>query len=99
MAEDREEKKESSNMMTKVVEMMFPLLVAGVGWILTQITGFNTRLNSVESKMPMLLTPEGIVISSPQDTAARIQMKEELISKINDLEVRIRLLEAQETKK
>ena len=99
MAEDKEEKKEESSMMTKVVEMMFPLLVAGVGWLLTQITGFNTRLNNVESKMPMLLTQEGIVISSPQDTAARIVMKEELMNKINDLEVRIRLMEAQEGKK
>ena len=99
MADNKEEKKEESNMMTKVVEMMFPLLVAGVGWLLTQITGFNTRLNSVESKMPMLLTQEGIVISSPQDTAARIAMKEELMNKINDLDVRIRLMEAQQGKK
>lgn len=86
--------KQSGGIMGKAMEMLFPILVAGVGWLLTQITSFNTRLNNVEAKMPMLLTPEGIVISSPQDSAARQAVKEELLDKIYDLQLRVKLLEA-----
>ena len=86
-------KDEAGGFMSKAVEMLFPLLVAGVGWLLTQIASFNNRLISVESKMPMLLTPEGIVISSPQDADARQKVKEELLDKIQDLQVRVKLLE------
>ena len=87
--------RQTGGIMGKAVEMLFPILVAGVGWLLTQITSFNNRLISVESKMPMLLTPEGIVISSPQDSAGRQAMKEELLDKIQDLQVRVKLLESQ----
>ena len=86
-------KDEAGGFMGKAMEMLFPLLVAGVGWLLTQIASFNNRLISVESKMPMLLTPEGIVISSPQDADARQKVKEELLDKIQDLQVRVKLLE------
>ncbi|MEY4411752.1 MAG: hypothetical protein RL560_11 [Actinomycetota bacterium] len=86
-------KKESGGLMGKAMEMLFPLLVAGVGWLLTQIASFNNRLIGVESKMPMLLTAEGVVISSPQDAAARQAMKEDLLDKIFDLQVRVKLLE------
>jgi hypothetical protein len=85
--------KETGGLMGKAMEMLFPLLVAGVGWLLTQIASFNNRLIGVEAKMPMLLTPEGVVISSPQDAAGRQQMKEELLDKIFDLQVRVKLLE------
>ena len=85
--------------MGKAMEMLFPLLVAGVGWLLTQIASFNNRLIGVESKMPMLLTPEGVVISSPQDAAGRQQLKEELLDKIQDLQVRVKLLEQEEARK
>lgn len=90
---------QGGGMMSKAVEMLFPLLVAGVGWLLTQIASFNNRLIGVESKMPMLLTPEGVVISSPQDAAGRQQMKEELLDKIQDLQVRVKLLEAEDDRK
>lgn len=86
--------RQTGGIMGKAVEMLFPILVAGVGWLLTQIASFNNRLISVESKMPMLLTPEGIVISSPQDSASRQAMKEELLDKIQDLQVRVKLLES-----
>ena len=86
-------KDEAGGFMGKAMEMLFPLLVAGVGWLLTQIASFNNRLIGVESKMPMLLTPEGIVISSPQDADGRQKMKEELLDKIQDLQVRVKLLE------
>ena len=92
-------KKEEGGLMGKAMEMMFPLLVAGVGWLLTQIASFNNRLIGVESKMPMLLTPEGVVISSPQDAAGRQQLKEDLMDKIQDLQVRVKLLEQETNRK
>lgn len=91
--------KEEGGLMGKAMEMLFPLLVAGVGWLLTQIASFNNRLIGVESKMPMLLTPEGVVISSPQDAAGRQQLKEELLDKIQDLQVRVKLLEQEVARK
>jgi hypothetical protein len=93
------EKKEQGGMMGKAMEMLFPILVAGVGWLLTQIASFNNRLIGVESKMPMLLTPEGIVISSPQDAEARQKLKEDLLDKVFDLQVRVKLLEQEATRK
>ena len=92
-------KEETGGIMGKAMEMLFPLLVAGVGWLLTQIASFNNRLISVEAKMPMLLTPEGIVISSPQDAEGRQKMKEELLDKIQDLQVRVKLLEQEMARK
>lgn len=92
-------KKEEGGLMGKAMEMLFPLLVAGVGWLLTQIASFNNRLIGVEAKMPMLLTPEGIVISSPQDAEARQKLKEDLLDKVQDLQVRVKLLEQEVEKK
>ena len=86
--------RQTGGIMGKAVEMLFPILVAGVGWLLTQIASFNNRLIGVESKMPILLTPEGVIISSPQDASARQVMKEELLDKIYDLQLRVKLLEA-----
>ena len=88
--------KEAGGMMGKAMEMLFPILLAGVGWLLTQIASFNNRLMAVESKMPILITNDGVIISSPQDAAGRQQLKDELMDKIVDLQVRVKLLETEE---
>ena len=80
--------------MGKIVDMLFPVLLAAVGWLLSEIASFNNRLISIEGKMPILITQEGTPTDSPISAAARQKQKEELLDKIYDLQLRVKLLEA-----
>ena len=79
--------------MEKVVDMLFPVLLAAVAWLLGEITSFQNRLIALESKMPILITEEGVIIDSPQSAAARQDMKDDLMHDIHDLQVRVKLME------
>ena len=79
--------------MQKVVDMLFPVLLAAVGWLLTEIASFNNRLLSIESKMPALITSEGVPTDSPLSATKRQQMKDEIMNDIHDLQVRVKLME------
>ena len=79
--------------MQKIVDMLFPVLLAAVGWLLTEITSFNNRLIAIEGKMPALITPEGVPTDSPISASARQRQKEELLDKIYDLQMRVKLIE------
>lgn len=82
--------------MQKIIDMLFPVLLAAVGWLLTEIASFNNRLISIEGKMPALITPEGVPTDSPISASARQKQKEELLDKIYDLQLRVKLLEERE---
>ena len=77
----------------KIINMLFPVLVAAIGWLLTQITTLNEKVQSLESKMPALITPNGVPTDSPLSAEARYKLRDELTGKINDLSVRVRILE------
>ena len=79
--------------MQKIVDMLFPVLLAAVGWLLTEIASFNNRLMSVESKMPALITPEGVPTDSPLSAGRRQEMKDDIMEDIHDLQVRVKLME------
>ena len=79
--------------MQKIVDMLFPVLLAAVGWLLTEIASFNNRLIAIEGKMPALITPEGVPTDSPISASARQRQKEELLDKIYDLQMRVKLIE------
>ncbi len=79
--------------MQKLVDMLFPVLVAAVGWLLSEIATMNNRLISIESKIPVLITAEGIPTDSPISAAARQKQREDLMDRIHDLQVRVKLLE------
>jgi len=79
--------------MEKVVDMLFPVLLAAVAWLLGEITSFQNRLIALESKIPILITNEGVIIDSPQSAAARQEMKDDLMHDIHDLQVRVKLME------
>lgn len=79
--------------MQKVIDMLFPVLLAAVGWLLAEIASFNNRLLSIESKMPALITSEGVPTDSPISAERRHAMKEEIYNDIHDLKVRVKLLE------
>lgn len=79
--------------MEKVVDMLFPVLLAAVGWLLSEITSFQNRLIEIESKMPILITDDGVPTDSPVSAARRQQMKDDLLDRIHDLQVRVKLME------
>jgi hypothetical protein len=76
-----------------IVPMVFPVLVAAVGWMITSVNAMQSDLIDIKSKMPALITPQGVPTDSPISAAARAQMKEDLVTRIQELEVRVRLLE------
>jgi len=79
--------------MQKIVDMLFPVLLAAVGWLLTEIASFNNRLIAIESKIPILITEDGVPTDSPLSAAKRQQLKDEIMDDIHDLQVRTKLLE------
>lgn len=78
---------------TKIINMLFPVLIAAIGWLLTQITTLNSKVQEIESKMPILISSNGVPTDSPISAEARYKLRDELTGKINDLAVRVKLLE------
>jgi len=79
--------------MQKIVDMLFPVLLAAVGWLLTEIASFNNRLIAIESKIPILITEEGVPTDSPLSAAKRQDLKDDIMEDIHDLQVRVKLIE------
>ena len=73
--------------------MLFPVLLAAVGWLLREIASLNNRLLSIESKMPALITSEGVPTDSPISAARRQDLKDDIMEDIHDLQVRVKLME------
>jgi len=80
----------------EVLKMVIPILVVSIGWLLGQVSSFSNRLISLESKMPALITSEGVPTDSPLSAEKRVKLREDLQKEINDLNVRLRLLEERE---
>ena len=78
---------------SKIINMLFPVVVAAIGWLLTQISTLTMKVQDLESKMPMLITPQGTPTDSPISAEARYKLRDELTAKINELTVRVRILE------
>ena len=81
---------------SEILKMVIPILVVSIGWLLGQVSSFSNRLIALESKMPALITSEGVPTDSPLSAEKRAKMREELQKEINDLNVRLRLLEERE---
>lgn len=77
----------------EILKMVIPILVVSIGWLLGQVSSFSNRLISIESKMPALITSEGVPTDSPLSAEKRAKMREDIQKEINDLNVRVRLLE------
>lgn len=83
----------SSFSMEKVVDMLFPVLLAAVAWLLGEITSFQNRLIAIESKIPILITEDGVPTDSPISASRRQDMKDDIMEDIHDLQVRVKLME------
>jgi len=76
-----------------VLKAVIPVIVAALAWLLGQVSSTNDRLIKVESAMPALISSEGVPTDSPLSAEKRMVMKEALQREINDLNVRVMLLE------
>jgi hypothetical protein len=83
----------------EIMKMLVPVLIACIAWLLGQVTSFSTRLTKIEGQMPALITPEGVPTDSPISAERRQRQKEELLDKIYDLQMRVKLLEQKEKDK
>ena len=79
--------------MGDILKGAIPILVACIAWLLGQVNGFETRLTKIESGMPVLLTADGVPTDSPISAAARAKLREDLYDQINELKVRVSVLE------
>ena len=77
----------------EILKMVVPILVISIGWLLGQVSSFSNRLINIESKMPALITSEGVPTDSPLSAEKRQKIKEEIQREVNDLNVRVTLLE------
>ncbi len=84
--------------MSKIIPMIFPVMVAAVGWMISSVNTMQNELVDIRSKMPALITPDGRPTDSPISAEARNKIKEEINNKIGELNVRIRILEEHEKK-
>lgn len=82
-----------------VLKAVIPIVVACIAWLLGQVSSFSDRLTRIEGQMPALITKEGIPTDSPISAERRAIQKEQLMSHINELQVKVRLLEERERMK
>jgi predicted amino acid-binding ACT domain protein len=79
--------------MTKITSMLFPVMISAIAWLLGQMSSMQADLIDIKSKMPALITSQGVPTDSPLSAEARNKLKEEINNKIGELNVRIRILE------
>jgi hypothetical protein len=84
--------------MQDLLKAVIPIVVVCLGWLLGQVSSFQTRLTQIEGKMPALITNEGIPTDSPISAERRARMKEEIYKEVNELNVRVKLLEERNKK-
>jgi predicted amino acid-binding ACT domain protein len=73
--------------------MLFPVMISAIAWLLGQMSSMQADLIDIKSKMPALITSQGVPTDSPLSAEARNKLKEEINNKIGELNVRIRILE------
>jgi hypothetical protein len=79
-----------------VLKAVIPIVVACLAWLLGQVNSFSERLTKIEGQMPALITREGVPTDSPISAERRQLQKEQLMAHINELQVKVKLLEERE---
>lgn len=78
------------------LKAVIPIVVMSLAWLLGQVNSFSERLTKIEGQMPALITKEGVPTDSPISAERRALQKEQLMTHINELQVKVRLLEERE---
>ena len=85
--------------LSKLTSMMFPVIISAIAWMLSSLSSMQADLIDIKSKMPILITEQGVPTDSPISAENRSKLKEELKTQIADLFIRVRLLEEHEKTK
>ena len=85
--------------MEKITSMLFPVIVSAIAWMLSSLSSMQADLIDIKSKMPILITEQGVPTDSPISAEQRGKLKEELKAQIAELSIRVRLLEEHERTK
>ena len=78
------------------LKAVIPIVVMSLAWLLGQVNSFSERLTKIEGQMPALITKEGVPTDSPISAERRAIIKEQMMHHINELQVKVRLLEERE---
>jgi hypothetical protein len=79
-----------------VLKAVIPIVVMALAWLLGQVNSFSERLTKIEGQMPALITKEGVPTDSPISAERRAMLKEQIMVQINELQVKVKLLEERE---
>jgi hypothetical protein len=80
-----------------VLKAIIPIVVMSLAWLLGQVNSFSERLTKIEGQMPALITKEGVPTDSPVSAERRHLLKEQIYKDINELTVKVKLLEERES--
>ena len=78
---------------TKIITSLIPLLLVAMWWVIDSMNTLNRDVYLIKSHMAHLVTPSGEIVPSADNIIARQQLKEEIIKYINDIHVRLRMVE------
>ena len=84
--------------MQDLLKAVIPIVVVCLGWLLGQVSSFQTRLTQIEGKMPALITAEGVPTDSPISAEKRARIREEIYKELHELHVRVKLIEERNKK-
>ena len=82
-----------------ILKAVIPVVVAAIAWLLGEVNGMGIRMTKIEGQLTVLITPQGIPTDSPISAEARHKMKEEVFMQINDMNVRLLLMEERQKQK
>jgi len=77
-----------------VLTAMAPILFAAVGYLITSLNDLESRIQKTEGYLMLLVTPQGEIVASPANSIERQKLREDFMHIIHDMQVRIKLLEA-----
>ena len=77
----------------KVTGSLMPVILAAMWWLVSSINQLQLEINALQANMMMLIDPQGQIIPSPGNAFARQDLKEEMMERLSDMHVRLRLLE------
>lgn len=80
--------------MQSIVSALAPILFAAVGYLITSLNELESRIQKAEGYLMLLVTPQGEIVASPTNSIERQKMREDFMHIIHDIQVRVKLLEA-----
>ena len=82
--------------MEKITNMLFPVIVSAIAWLLTSMSSIQADLINIKSIEELKSQGKVLPTDSPISADQRAKLKEELKMQIAELSIRVRLLEEHE---